>query len=1049
MSTAGPRCGSCGTQVEPTGRFCSTCGTAVSPFASSSESRRIVTVLFVDLVGSTPLAESIDPEALRTAMDSFYHVCTAAIEAKEGVAEKFIGDAVMAVFGAYDSSEDGATRAVEAALTIRSSMDELNVRLEENIGVRLDIRCGVHSGEAVVVQSAGLREPRVIGDVVNTAARLQSAASVNEILVGESTAHLVGARLRVEAARSVMLKGKREPVPTQSVVGLSEESPARDLAPMIGRETEGTQLNDAFIRSQRTNRAQLVVVSGPPGIGKSRIVREFIERRATNGHVLQAVCPTYGRGLTYQPLADLVRCLSDGWNTVVRLLQAEEAAGDRAINALATALDMQPGQEHISGVADITWAVRCLMTALARQGPLIVVLEDLHHAEPTLLDLIHAVVGGIDAAVTVVCTTRPDLYLAAPGWGTDLRHSVRLELSGLSGPYIERLLHDLSIRAEPHVRLPGAAVSRIVQRCEGNPLYAELLFAASGAGDAQAGLPSTLRVLLESWLDRLPAHDREVLRRAATMGSTFSRAQLMAVDADSTMSTADLEVNSCLNRLVSAGTIQRVGGDDHYRFSQSLVQETLYEMTAKGLRARWHLSEAERITRHAQQPATTSPGVDGALARHLEAAYLLRKEVQPGDLQLPGLAARAADALIRTGTRALRRKDLPASISLLERGRELVPSGEPVHRVLALRIFDACTGLAEWPRAESALAHAEALLPADERTVRLVAVLRSTLRVRAEAPVQPAEDIAALVHGDVDDHFSWCRYLHLIALREFAAGRLSQAEASLRAALDRTRHLDPDVASHEAARLEAAICELTQWSPTHVRESIALCTNVASRVDSDRTLLIPILLARSRLQAMADDVVGARATLAETRVHIDQLQLALGAPAVEQAAGFVEGLAGEHKKAQEHYEEAARHLSVLGLNREATASRLYCAREMLRSGNHVAASSLLDTARESRLDSRCRVLWWALKTRLSAMTSDASGTTEGVASTIAALGPVDDPLLIGDAWSDLALALWDVGQEKDAHRAAGNAESSYRQKGASLPARQVRRWIIATGGVPR
>ncbi|MEU0187479.1 adenylate/guanylate cyclase domain-containing protein [Streptomyces sp. NPDC006207] len=1016
------------------------CGALLSPPDPSPESRRIVTVLFVDLVGSTSLAENVDPEALRTAMDRYYAACTAAIADQGGVTEKFIGDAVMAVFGAHRTTGDEAFHAVKAALAVRSSLSEINSALAQSVGIRLEIRCGLQSGEAVVVGLPGPEGARVIGDVVNTAARLQSAADVNQILIGDETARLVDARVLIAPVRPAVLRGKRDPVAAHRVIGLAAETTVTDVVPILGRKSELDQLQTSLTTCQASRTGRFVGVTGPPGIGKSRLVREFVDGQAgTSAYILRAVCHVHGRGLTYQPIAELVRSVPGGWDDVVDRLRPAELGGERAISALAAALDLD--RDRTVGVADIAWAVRCLFGALARQRPLIVVVEDLHYAEPTFLTLLREAVSTVSAPVLVLATARPEFHLVHSALPADGAAAMWMNLEALSAAHTERLVRLLAAR--PGSRHHGAhpsMLTRVAQSCEGNPLYAELLLSSRTSPDEPASLPTTIRVLLEAWLDRLPEADREVLRHAATIGPAFSVGQLLPAEADE----ADGQrLHACLERLRTGGTI-RYGGADGFHFTQSLVRETLYEMTAKSRRADWHLAEADRLARiEALPPPADAPVVDSALAHHLERAHQLYREVQPNDPGLVGLASRTVQALIRAGTRALHRKDLPAAIALLERGRDLLPEGDERHRVLAVRMYDAYTALGDWNRADRALTHAEDCMPGDGRTTRLAALLRQTLRIRSEGSHGADPDLEPDLSADRDDDLSWCRCLQLRALRHFSVGRLGEAEAAMRQALARTSTMNLEVAQYEAPRLYAAICELTQWSPTHAREGIALCTRLIPRLFDNRALLVPTLLTHARLLALADEVDEARSVLVQARTHVDELQLALGAAALEQVEGFIEGLSGKHDLARTRYEQAARQLDVLGMGGDATVSRINAAYQAFRAGAPVSEIASLRPASAEQLDTRGTALWWALEARVSASRGHETQMETAGRRAAEALARTDDPVLIGSVWFDLAQAMAELGQTTKARQAAKKAEASFRLKGARLLEREVSRWTAS------
>lgn len=1034
--SAPTRCGSCRAAPPEGARFCPECGEPLTGGVPAAESRRIVTAVFVDLVSSTVLAESLDPEALRRTMDQYYRACTTAVTERGGVVEKFIGDAVMAVFGAFVSHEDDALHAVQAACAVRDALAGVNAGLERDLGVRIDIHCGIASGEAVVARAAG-GSARVVGDVVHTAARLQSHAQAHEILIGDETARLVGNWVGMEAMAPLRLKGKRELVAAWRVTGLLDDTGQEDRVPLVGREAELHRLVAELSSARRDRRCRLVTLTGPTGIGKSRLVREFLAApSAASAVVLRATCQPYGAGLAHRPMAEAVRSLPGGWEEAAGVLDALHSSAGRAVTALAVALGIKEENGLPVSVDEIAWAFRCLLEALGRRTPVILVLEEFHWAEPTLLDMIGETADGVsDAEVLIVCVARPETGEAPDDPGEALGGALALRLDALTREQSAELVGRLADRSEVTAQEAVCSddmLAWVVRECDGNPLFAELLLEALADNrSAVQGLPTTIRVLLTAWLDRLPTTDREVLERAASVGGSFTVDDVRALSADSSSLTADV-LDSSVRRLLRSRAIQPAQPSGTYRFTRMLARDTLYEMTSKARRTTWHTVLADRI-----ETGRTGSGAESDLAHHLESAFRLLTEVRPGDPGLPALTARASRALVAAGYQALHRRDLPAAVSLMERGRMLTPEGDPEHRVLAVRITDAYAALGRWDLARQAVDEAERRSGRDLPTRHTCGILRQTIALRSDPPADSADPAGPTDRPGPQDDLSWCRLHQLSSLRSFAEGRIGAAESAMREALARARELGD---AYEENRLLTSICELTQWSPTPLTQAIALCEDLARRFDTDRSLLVPILLTRARHLALSGRLDEARDDVERARRYATDLALVLGDVAADQTAALIESLSGAHQAAARYYTAAADRLGDLGQTTTAATLRVYAAREWFRARDDRFAAALGETA-EAALETRAQAVRHALLAQVSARTGAFEDAVAAVDRAAAALDGTDDPCLIGDVWFEAARVLRAAGAAARARVAAQRALASLLAKEAVLPAEAVRVWL--------
>ncbi len=411
-----PACPECGRENPRGSRFCNACGAALAEAAAEPrEMRKTVTIVFADVSGSTALGERLDAEAVRRVMGRWFESARMVLERHGGTVEKFVGDAVMAVFGIPTLHEDDALRAVRAAAELETALAELNAALERDHGVRLEVRTGVNTGEVV----AGEGETLATGDAVNVAARLEQAAQPGEILLGPDTYHLVRDAVAADPVRSLRLKGKAEPVEARrlrsvrpGVAGVER----RLDAPLVGRTLELAQLRQAYERTVRERRASLFTLLGPAGIGKSRLVDEFSNSIDGEATVLRGHCLPYGEGITFWPLVEMLQ--GSGREAPGERVR-ELLAGDPDADLVAARLGVAVGGTDAAGsTEDAFWAVRKLFERVARMGPLVVVVDDLHWAEPTFLDLIdHVADWSRQAPILLLCVARPELLEARPTWG--------------------------------------------------------------------------------------------------------------------------------------------------------------------------------------------------------------------------------------------------------------------------------------------------------------------------------------------------------------------------------------------------------------------------------------------------------------------------------------------------------------------------------------------------------------------------------------------------------------------------------------------------------
>jgi class 3 adenylate cyclase/tetratricopeptide (TPR) repeat protein len=1040
-------CSACGRQAGATDRFCAGCGAPLAGGGTEGETRRRVSMLFLDIVGSTTLAERLDPEPLRQVMDRYFASCGARIAEHGGVVEKFIGDAILAGFGVTVAHEDDALRAVRAATGALAALAELTAELGAEYRVELEARAGICTGDVMVITGEG-GYFRVVGDSVNTAARLQTAAAPGEVLICGATAAVVRRHVGLEPVEPLELKGKAQPVPAWRVTALAPATGTREPTPFIGRADELEELERSLRRTRTRRQACLATVIGAPGIGKSRLVREFLAQ-LPDGEVtvLTGRCSAYGRGITYRPLAEMLSSLPGGRQALPLLLRSGDAdqpatpALGLVARTLGTILDPRPGTAQ-AGAEDIAWAVRHLLEVLGRSRTVVMVWEDLHWSEQTLLDLIDDVATWLhDVPVLLLCVARPELLDLRGAWGGGKPCALTLELGPMTAEQTAALVDRLADRGDVYpqdYRDVGGAVADL---CDGNPLFAEQLMDVFAGSASDPRIPPTIQAVLGARLDQLPRTERTLLELAAVIGREFTPALLrtMAAAEGIDATAADRGV-----ALLSRRRLLERGPAGTHRFAQALLRETAYETTPKARRERWHDFLAGHLAAEPDQDPV-------AVAYHVEAAFRLRRELRPGDPRLPDLAGVAADTLTAEGMHALSRKDLPAAVQLLERARELLPQGDPRHTTLALHLCDAGLWLQEPDRCHAALAAAEAALPADNRNAAVCAVQRALvdLRLGLAAPADVGARSALLARrlaADPDDDLGWCRLEQLDAHLRLAAEKYASAEASFARALKRARRLGD---RYEDDRLLAALCELAQWAPTPVAAGLALCDTLAARFAAGRSLLLPVLVTRAHLQALGGGIDAARHTLEGALAYSHQARLDLADAVVLDAAGFVESLAGAHETAEARYRQS---LGVLRGTPHAVDTRgteVAIARELFAQGKVDAARAALDRVERQEPGAagglRARLGAAALRGRIASAQGRHDEAVTRATEARELCTASDDPCLTGETLFDLAVVLRAAGRPAQATAEAIEALRRFEDKGASLPAGRVRSWLAAGG----
>jgi class 3 adenylate cyclase len=904
---------------------------------SQPEARKVVTVLFSDICGSTGLGQALDPEALQQLLSRYFAEMKLIVERHEGLVSKFIGDAVMAVFGLPRVHEDDALRAVRAAADMRETLAELNGEFASSWGVTVGVRIGVNTGEVLA------REPRdgqslVVGDAVNPAARLEQVAEAGEILIGEDTYRLVHDAVTAEQAGPLRLRGKADSVSAWRLLGVAADAPgwSRRLdSPLVGRERELAELEAAFMRAVEADRCELVTVMGPAGVGKSRLTGELVVRLGSRAAVLRGRCLSYGEGITFWPVASVLTGAaglaehapeSEARRTLSTLVAGNGDAGQPDADLVCDALTPLLGYAGESvGIQETYRALRTILECLGRRRPVVVVFDDIHWGEPTFLDLLEYLADWIrSAAVLLVCQARPELLDFRPGWMAAKENASLLTLKPLSAAQTEALIRGLV----GGMRLPPEAHARIAAMAEGNPLFVEetlrmlvdhgVLRSVAGrwtvTGDLSAiAIPPTIHALLTARLDHLDPDQRAVIERGSVVGRTFWWGAVSALAPDEVRP----RVGTCLQALVRKGLIEpgrsEIRHEDAFRFSHILVQDAAYQGIPKAARAEMHAHLADWIDVEAQD---LPGGFEEIVGYHLEQAHRCLVELGPPTGQTAALAARAADLLSTTGQRAFARGDMPAAVNLLTRATALLPSRD-TRRLdllpdLAFALMETADfdGLVDIARD----LHAAATEAGDARRQAhaIVVELWTHLFTDPGGWITDAEQEATRAIATFDRFgderglaraWSLLGWVHGIYTRSVPGEQAwsKAAEHALRAG------------NRRDALESLSWVPLYVWAgPTPAEEGIRLCREVFEQAQGDKKAMSNALVSQAGLEAGLGQFDEARQLVARARALLEDIALPVWIGTLSQFAAWTELLAGDPAAAERELRRGCETLSAVG-----------------------------------------------------------------------------------------------------------------------------------------
>jgi predicted ATPase/class 3 adenylate cyclase len=869
-------CPACGEENPDRFRLCGSCGTPLVERGPEEQNRKTVTVVFCDLVGSTTLAERLDAESLREVLARYFAEMQTVLERHGGRVEKYIGDAIVAVFGLPRAHEDDALRAVRAAADMQAALTRVNEELDQRWGVRLANRTGVNTGE-VVAGDITPGQRIVTGDMVNVAARLEQAAPQLEVLLGESTYRLVRDVVDVEVLEPLELKGKAQRVPAFRLLSVrtGEAFTRRTDTPLVGRRDELDRLCEWLGRAVEQRSGQLVTLVGEAGVGKSRLIHEFVNRMCREATVLRGRCLPYGEGITFWPLGEVVRHAAgihqqephDEARAKLDALAGDDSTDviDRVAAAIGMSAESFP-------VAETFWAVRSLFETLGRDQPLVVVIDDIHWAESTFLDLLEHLAGSLHGtALLLLCTSRHDLIEERPEWAKPKPNAEAIFL----GPLSKEESTQIATNLFGDVELPEELRARIVDAAGGNALFVEQMLSmlvdeglvrtdenrrwiASSEASA-VPVPPSIFALLAARLDRLASEERSVVGRGAVIGQIFHRGAVMALSPEGQRPHVDPSLDALARKELIAAETSDFADDDAFRFHHILIRDAAYQGLLKRTRIELHEAYAGWL----EEAAGTLLEFEEVRGYHLEQAYLYRAELGTPDEHARQVGDRAARLLSAAGRRAFAQGDMPAAASLLGRAVSLLPSQDPTRLSLLPDLAEALSDLGQFARAEElveeAIQGAAALddlrLQMDALVVKFL--IRSSMEEGAWADrILEESGRAIFVLEAANDTRALARAGRLVGFVHATEGNYGAAEEALRKAIELAQSIGD---RREETRNLSIYAACALYGPMPVPDAIRYCENLLERTTGNQRSEATIGLYLSQLYAMRGDFEHARA----------------------------------------------------------------------------------------------------------------------------------------------------------------------------------------------
>jgi class 3 adenylate cyclase/tetratricopeptide (TPR) repeat protein len=1057
MAEAGRVCANCGTQNPAEARFCFSCGAALELAAApSAETRKTVTVLFCDLVGSTAMGEQLDPETLRSLLSRSFDRVSAIVESHGGVVEKFIGDAAMAVFGIPRVHEDDALRAVRAAAEIREALQAV---AGVGGGAKVAWRTGIATGE-VVAGDAGSGSRLVTGDAVNVAARLQQTAQPGEILITAETHQLVRDAVHVEPLGEVAVKGRQSHIETFRLVDVDRSAAGHERrldSPMVGRERPRRLLDEAFadVRDQRG--VHLFTILGSAGVGKTRLVNEFVSSIGDRARVVHGRCLSYGEGITYWAISEIVRGATGIGQTAggapaadlarIAAVLGENPDRDRIAERVGEAIGLTRGDPVPE---ETPWAIRSFLEALAADRPLVVVLEDLQWGQPLLLDLVdHIADWSRDAPILLVVLARQELLELRPAWGGGKRSATIISLEPLNAEETAQLIDNLLGQAQ----LPETIFDRIRSAAEGNPLFVEELLEmlidegalARTNGNwtasrdlASLAVPPTIQALLSARLDGLAGPDRAVLERGSVEGTVFHRDAVAALAPEALQGSVGSSLQTLTRREFVAPDRAELTGREAFRFRHQLIRDAAYQAIAKQSRAELHERFADWLESALGERLDEYRPI---LAYHLEQAARYRRELDATDPTLPALGRRAAGQLAAAGEGALDRGDFNASTNLLGRAVALLESDDPEALAMRLTLGEALIWSGDSRATDAFMQETRAIADAlgDARSAARAETLRLHPRVSlGTEPMTELEEDASRLYEELASLGAAegaARAGLEVAKLRFWSGRIQSA-------LDLAQSLLPAAGVGRVADdVRWWIAGFAYYGPTPAPEAIELAERMASEMRDIRQATNRIGRPIGALMATQGRFNEARATFDKQRTAMEELgSRNLMGSLLSHYMGPAELLAGDAARAAELARAGYDMLTALGDRGFASVSAVNVARALLELGRDDEAEQWARTGQEMTTEDDIAPHGAArgVLALFLARRNDSEAAERMMREALVTMDKTDFLANVADAHADLANVLVAAGKPEEAAVEFRRALELYERKGHLVGAGKMR-----------
>jgi class 3 adenylate cyclase/tetratricopeptide (TPR) repeat protein len=1059
------KCPNCHEENPEKFRLCGYCGTPLHADAPAQAHliRRTVSLIFCDLKDSTALGERLDPEALHEVKDRYFDAMAAEIRRHGGKIEKYIGDAIMAVFGLPVQHEDDALRAVRAAAGMRAVLGTVNEQLRADYDVTLANRTGVNTGEVVANDDPAADQKLATGDAVNVTARLEQAAPANEIYIGEGTWRLVRDAVEVEVVPPLELKGKHERVPAFrliSVAGRDGTARRHDL-PIVGRDGELRAIDGTLREVVATGSARLITLVGDAGIGKSRLAQEVIARAGATARVVRGRCLAYGEGITFWPLREIVADAA-----AILVTDATEQALDKISRfvgdgEVAARLAAAIGLTHAAFPPHETlWATRKFFGTLAQGGSLVALVDDIHWAEGAFLDLLQAVLHADDtAAVLLLCTARHDLLEKRPEWGQGER-ALRLVLQPLTDDAAASVAQNVLGSAG----VPADVVARIVAAAEGNPLYVEQMLSMlvdnrvlrrqdgrwTLAGElADMAVPPSIHALLEARIGQLHVEERTVVDPASVIGMEFPVPAVSSMIPER-LRPAVVEQLAVLTRKQLVNALPKPGEDLVYRFQHHLVRDTIYNSLLKRTRATLHV-DFVRWADVVNAERGRGLEFEAILGYHLEQAQRYLRELGPLDARGKEIGRDASRRLAAAGRRAFAGGDAQAAENLLRRAVATLDNADPLRTPLLPDLAEVLLELGQFgdARALTDQVFASPEGATDRRVKASAEVVRTLVWLHSGDNVNWT-DVAATLSGETipalageGAHDEVAKAWRVVALVQQNAGQLGVAAESIAKVVEHAR-----LAGNQrlVARSALGLALGALHGPTAVPKAIEQCEALIAEDIPDRQVQNLIVCKIAHLRAMNDeDVDEARSMCRSARDVLRDLGRGVRAASASLDLAAIELLAGDAAAAEREVRPDCELLEKMGETFFLSTMAAMLARAVREQGRDDEALEITRLAERTAApnDMDAQALWRSVRAPILAR-SGAHEEAEALArASIGMAKQLDTPALHASAWSELAAVLQLRGRDGEARAALADALRIYEAKGDRVSVRRLRAAITS------